>query len=240
MKHRTVVAFLAVGTIASLLSGCGGQTDAPPQATPTTSPTRYESVAALKDAAVAAGHPCPNWKQDNVVDGAKESGTCSDADVFMLFDDPNDLERKATFLTEFGSNFLLGENWLINTKDPAALQAALGGTARTASPTPTPTTAAAEAVPNLTPDDIQLEVFVTEKKCFGSAGCNVSYEIKPTVSSLPTMPIRITYTVEGLEDEQIDSATLTPEGRMNYEPGSGRTKSSKATLTAKVTDVRPA
>jgi len=60
MNHRTVVAFLEAGTIASLLSGCGGQTDAPSQATPTTSPTRYESVAALKDAAVAAGHPCPN------------------------------------------------------------------------------------------------------------------------------------------------------------------------------------
>jgi hypothetical protein len=44
------------------------------------------SVVALRDAVVAAGYPFPNWDLNAKDDGpkyAKESGTCTDDDVFL-------------------------------------------------------------------------------------------------------------------------------------------------------------
>ena len=43
---------------------------------------------------------------------------------------------------------------------------------------PEPTYADATELP--APEDFEISVRVTEKQCFGSAGCNVSFTIDPT------------------------------------------------------------
>src|SRR5215203_4347338 len=85
-----------------LVAGCSGEAG---QQTETSSPTaaatptpsknlRYDSVVELRDAAVEAGYSCPNWKQDNVVTNAKQSGTCTDEDVFTIYATDSDLEAQ--------------------------------------------------------------------------------------------------------------------------------------------------
>jgi hypothetical protein len=66
---------------------------APAPTTAASSPSpaaqRYETVTAPRDAAEAAGYPCPNWERWNPKkDGpeyAKESGACSDLDFFSIY-----------------------------------------------------------------------------------------------------------------------------------------------------------
>src|SRR4051794_40526278 len=81
------------------LGGCGTddkQTaeSMPAPTSPAGPPTvqRYQSVEALKDAAVAAGLPCPAWVQDNAVEAAAESGTCSDDSVLSTYATDADLQ----------------------------------------------------------------------------------------------------------------------------------------------------
>lgn len=96
---------------------------------------QYESVVALRDAAIAAGYSCPNWEQTNHLPLAAQSGTCSSADVFSIFLSKNSMEemiQNAKQLME-GSDtettWLVGENWIINAPvgDLGDLKQELGG-----------------------------------------------------------------------------------------------------------------
>lgn len=62
-----------------------------------------------------------------------------------------------------------------------------------------------------TPDDFSVELTVKDRECFGSAGCNVTYRVKPNYSALetPEETWEITYEVRGIEDgPQIETFTL--------------------------------
>ncbi len=141
---------------------------------------------------------------------------------------------------------------------------AIGGVAawsltRDATPTPlgqtteAPTTAAEVAAPlppppvtrpPLAAKDIVLTVKILEKTCFGSAGCNVAYviQVEYTGGFLEQDKIwDVTYQVDGGDDPQINTFTLT--GTLTgYTTSIQRqerisTPSSSAKLTASVTTV---
>lgn len=75
--------------------------------------------------------------------------------------------------------------------------------------TTTTSTTAAPHVP--TPAEFTIEVVETKRSCFGSAGCNVGYQIHPTYNGPPTDPA-VTYTViyevRGGEDVKTDNFTM--------------------------------
>lgn len=100
------------------------------------------------------------------------------------------------------------------------------------SPSPTPKL-------GLTKGDLRLAVKVTDKDCFGSAGCNVQYKIRASIPSNVTPgTCDVTYEVRGLEDPQIGTLNVTPDG--NYTQDSwqtGQTSRSSAKLSAVVTEV---
>lgn len=126
------------------------------------------------------------------------------------------------------------------------LAAALGGPGPD-SPTPgtvlgsvaaesAPTAAAAPAV-NVRPADVKLAIKTTDKKCFGSAGCNVEFEVRPTWPRTAGQ-CKATYEVKGLDDIQIGTLTLNSDGTYEQDPyQGGSTSNSKVTLTARVTEI---
>ena len=86
-----------------------------------------------------------------------------------------------------------------------------------------------------------LKVKVTEKQCFGSAGCNITYRIEPSYGGLPLSESDewlITYTVSGGTDgPQINSFTLRGT-QIEYDADEFiQVKSTKTVLTAAVTAV---
>lgn len=126
--------------------------------------------------------------------------------------------------------------------------AAIGAGAKNGNPTDpaagTTTAPAAAPVANdpttsstITAADIKLTVHTTQKDCFGSAGCNVEYEIKAALSAQPA-ECDVTYDVHGLQDTQTGTLKFHADG--TYEQDSyqtGETSSSSKKLTAKVTEV---
>src|SRR6185436_12085262 len=102
-------------------------------------------------------------------------------------------------------------------------------------PTTTTTTA-----PLPTPDMFTITVKVIEKKCFGSAGCNVTYQIEPTYTGtrpLPTSPVTVVYEVLGGDDPQTNRFTVTGDRVKFDSEESIQTPKSSSVLTAKVTAV---
>lgn len=90
----------------------------------------YESVTALRDAAVAGGYACPSWAQENKVAMALESGSCSTADVFSVYPSKAAVDQQLTLHRQMGTgmiSLLVGPNWIVNTKNPEGLQKTLGG-----------------------------------------------------------------------------------------------------------------
>lgn len=89
--------------------------------------------------------------------------------------------------------------------------------------------------------DFILKVKVTEKKCFGSAGCNITYHIDMTYNGAaldPSDTWLITYQVAGVEDgPAINTLELTGDEYSYDKSELGQTSSSSKKLTAKVTDI---
>ncbi len=91
------------------------------------------------------------------------------------------------------------------------------------------------------PSNFTIVIKVLSKECFGSAGCNVRYRIKPRYwgKALPLdATYEVTYKVTGGEDPQINTFTITGDGEatINQEDFVS-TPSSSSTLRAKVTEV---
>lgn len=136
---RTAIALVVIGLA---VTGCGSSNDdptaAPVSSATSSGPKSYSTVASLKDAAVAAGLPCPVWNQDDVVVAAAESGTCGEDTVLSTYATADDLQTAIGNLR--GMNdlmkanklepvpLLIGANWIINAPDAASLTGALGGT----------------------------------------------------------------------------------------------------------------
>lgn len=90
------------------------------------------------------------------------------------------------------------------------------------------------------PMDFQLEVIETEKNCYGSAGCNVTYIIDPTYVGAPlddSTSYTVIYEVTG--GEAPETASFTVQGDQYQKPGEDMisTDSSATVLRATVTRV---
>lgn len=103
-----------------------------------------------------------------------------------------------------------------------------------------PTTKAPSRTP-ITAADFRIDTTVLTKKCFGSAGCNVTYTIEPTflgiTRDLEGRSFKVIYEVTGGEDPQIGNFSLTGTNMRYTESSSISTPSSDAVLTAQVTSV---
>lgn len=106
------------------------------------------------------------------------------------------------------------------------------GTKVTPKPSPTPSV-------GLTKSTIALTVKTTEKQCFGSAGCNVQYEIRAAIAvGVTPGDCEVTYEVRGLQDAQIGTLTVLPSGRYTQDSyQSGQTSRASSKLKAVVTDI---
>lgn len=89
--------------------------------------------------------------------------------------------------------------------------------------------------------DFALTVKVLEKECFGSAGCNIKYRmvIKQvgTKTFDPAKTYEITYSLKGTEDPVIGTLTVTGDQYDADEYNRTGTKTSKAVITAVITDI---
>lgn len=126
----------------------------------------------------------------------------------------------------------------------AALQDAAGKTPDTTShpiiglTAPTPVRTMAPADVTLTTTDIKLTVKITSKACFGSAGCNVEFTTQAATSATPSVACSVTYALHGLDDQQINTLTINPDGTYDHdETEFGSTARSSAKVTASVTAV---
>jgi hypothetical protein len=107
-------------------------------------------------------------------------------------------------------------------------------------------TEGADDVPLPAPADFTLRVKVTSKQCFGSAGCNIEYEVQPTFNSgewsYPN-DVDVTFAVTGGEDGPIiGTFTISPDGNMDTADLTGFASTSRRSivLKAKVTEVAEA
>lgn len=249
------VAYMFAALLVPAMAGCSAPTvpaAAPAAATsssstsqsptPTPAPSwlgEVESLTELRDAAVAAGYACPSWDHTNVIEKASESGSCSDSDVFSTYASEADRDEVVGFLQANDSPdlaLLVGPNWIINGDGAPALEAKLGGTTVTAADAPPKPSFDATAA------DFEIDVKILKKKCFGSAGCNVTYRIVPKyvgASDLPdTGTIEVTYEVRGLEDGAAVNTFTIEAGEASYDSEeTGQIETSKTKLTGKVTDV---
>jgi hypothetical protein len=115
------------------------------------------------------------------------------------------------------------------TTSPAAPAAAAATTKAAPRPTLTPS-----------PSDFQLTVKVIEQECFGSAGCIVTFrlDIAYTGPRLPTgVTYEVVYEVRGGEEPLINNFTIQGDIATQDREQTISTTSSKAKLTAVVTDV---
>jgi hypothetical protein len=90
------------------------------------------------------------------------------------------------------------------------------------------------------PKNFKVGVKILKKQCFGEAGCNVTYKIKPEWAGPGEYPggdAVVTYEVSGLEDEAISTFTVDDSGTAQFEEEYGSTTTSTVKLKAKVTEV---
>jgi hypothetical protein len=125
---------------------------------------------------------------------------------------------------------------------PGAARASIAATSGLGT-APASASAAKAKSGTLTKSDLKLTVKTTKKDCFGSAGCNVEYQIKVAVDGAKLRAAGktwdITYDVHGLQDTQTGTLTLNPDGTFTQEDlQMGQTSSSGKKLSATVTDLQ--
>lgn len=102
----------------------------------------------------------------------------------------------------------------------------------------------AEPKKTLTPEDFSLDLTIVEKKCFGSAGCHVSYDLSPTyiggtLDDLKGQKGRIVFEIVGGDDEQVENFTFDGEDIRIKDSYRVSTPSEDAVITAEVVQVIP-
>ncbi|WP_375478845.1 hypothetical protein [uncultured Jatrophihabitans sp.] len=110
-----------------------------------------------------------------------------------------------------------------------------------AEPTDTPTEEPSPTTPNLAPSDFTIKLRVRSKECFGSAGCDLTYQIDPQYNGIEDISSgswEVTYVVRGGQDgPQVNTFTLK-DGQASFDDSESiQTTSSGTKLRAKVTSV---
>lgn len=91
-----------------------------------------------------------------------------------------------------------------------------------------------------TVDDFAVELSVKERACFGGAGCNVTYKVKPTYEGIdtPEGTWDITYEVVGVEDGPVIETITLKDDQLEFTPElSVGTTGPKAKVRARITNV---
>lgn len=98
----------------------------------------YGPVDDLRAAYEGAGGDCANWKQDNRVTLAAESGSCDADTVLAIYTSVGDRDSLIDVIRGFadilGMHLLVGPNWIKNSTDVADIRESLGGTLVTKEP----------------------------------------------------------------------------------------------------------
>lgn len=95
----------------------------------------------------------------------------------------------------------------------------------------------------LVPSDFEIDLKIKEKKCFGSAGCIVTYEIDPrysggSVEDLGDGSWDVTYEVTGGEDGPIVNTFTVDSGQVSFDGEEiAGTSSQGVELAARATEV---
>jgi len=91
-----------------------------------------------------------------------------------------------------------------------------------------------------TVDDFEIEIAKLSEQCFGSAGCNVEFEIDVSwsVNLDPTTTYRVTYEINGGDDSYIETIDVFGNLYSGKLEGFMSTSSADAELEAIVTSVR--
>lgn len=89
--------------------------------------------------------------------------------------------------------------------------------------------------------DFVLTVKTLKKECFGSAGCIVNFRVDPKLNGDftldPSKEYELTYEIRGGEEPLINTMTITGDQYSHDDEETIETKSSKAKLTAVITDI---
>jgi hypothetical protein len=137
MMRRTY-GLAAIGCLGlGLLVGCSSGDSASDSASASAGSTAasvqkdatYDNVVALKDAAVAAGLSCTDFKETDDAAEASGSGTCGDAAVLAIYASQAD-QDKVLEAVKTGTEkqvVLAGPNWTIKYAKAEDLQPTLGG-----------------------------------------------------------------------------------------------------------------
>lgn len=100
---------------------------------------------------------------------------------------------------------------------------------------------AKESYATPTPKDFTLTIKTTEKECFGSAGCNITFHVtlKQVTSANfdPSKTYELTYDVQGGEDPYTHTLEITGDKYSTDDKEYISTKSSKSVLKAVITSV---
>lgn len=125
--------FLSLGLLVGCSSGESSSGSASPSAGAASAAVEkdatYDSVVALKDAAVAAGLECADFQETNSEPNASQSGECADTAVLAIYASTADQDK---WLDSVASGtekqvVLSGPNWTIKYADAESLQSKLGG-----------------------------------------------------------------------------------------------------------------
>jgi hypothetical protein len=89
------------------------------------------------------------------------------------------------------------------------------------------------------PEDFTLSIRMLEKHCFGSAGCNVTFQVEVDYDGPdldPTTAYLLTYEVNGTEDTYLHTVRVV-DGRYTSQNHYAGTTSSDVELTAAVVEI---
>ena len=132
IKNKQIAALVSCSLMAITLTSCGAEkadTTAMTSALP--GETKYSTVVDLKNALVAAGLPCTDWKQTDQVTLAASSGECDPVTVLSVYTSDSSKEQVIQNLkkltADYGGHLVSGENWLLNTPDAEEWAEKLGG-----------------------------------------------------------------------------------------------------------------
>jgi hypothetical protein len=107
------------------------------------SDTRFESLVEMRDSYIEVGGSCSDWKQENNVTLALESGACGSSNVLSIYSSRAAAEEQNRALKKFimetfplwieedrKISLLVGENWMLNESNASVIssfQDAFGG-----------------------------------------------------------------------------------------------------------------
>jgi hypothetical protein len=130
------------------------------------------------------------------------------------------------------------------TASPAATATVTETVAAGAEPTDKPTEEPTQEPTGFTPhkSDFKIGIKIIEKKCFGSAGCSITYRIKPDYVGTQELPetgtIEVSYQVTGDSSGPQQNTFTIEGGQASFDKEEfADTPSSSTKLVAKVTEV---